>query len=64
MVACPATGNPSRDHDEACNITADDRAGIVYYYRYNNRGRLDRPTIGSTRRIKQIANDLARVVRI
>jgi RHS repeat-associated protein len=27
---------------------ADDRAGTVYNYRYNNRGRLDRLTIGAT----------------
>jgi RHS repeat-associated protein len=29
-------------------VTADDRGGTVYHYRYNNRGRLDRLTIGST----------------
>jgi YD repeat-containing protein len=28
-------------HDGAGNITADDRAGTVYDYRYNKRGRLD-----------------------
>ncbi len=35
-------------HDGAGNISADDRVGTVYNYRYNNRGRLDRLTIGST----------------
>lgn len=35
-------------HDGAGNITADDRVGITYNYRYNNRGRLDQLTIGST----------------
>ncbi len=35
-------------HDAAGNVTADDRAGTTYNYRYNNRGRLDRLTIGST----------------
>jgi YD repeat-containing protein len=35
-------------HDAAGNVTADDRTGTVHNYRYNNRGRLDRLTIGST----------------
>jgi uncharacterized protein RhaS with RHS repeats len=35
-------------HDAAGNITADDRSGTAYNYRYNNRARLDRLTIGST----------------
>jgi RHS repeat-associated protein len=35
-------------HDSAGNVTADDRIGTTYNYRYNNRGRLDRLTIGST----------------
>jgi YD repeat-containing protein len=35
-------------HDAAGNVTADDRVGTTYNYRYNNRARLDRLTIGST----------------
>src|SRR5262249_55559844 len=35
-------------HDGGGNITADDRAGTTLNYRYNNRGRLDRITTGST----------------
>jgi hypothetical protein len=29
-------------HDAAGNVTADDRTGTMFNYRYNNRGRLDR----------------------
>lgn len=35
----------SLTHDGAGNVTADDRAGTLYNYRYNNRGRLDRVSI-------------------
>ena len=35
-------------HDAAGNVTADDRSGTGYNYRYNNRARRDRLTIGST----------------
>lgn len=35
-------------YDGAGNIIADNRGGTVYNYRHNNRGRLDRLTIGST----------------
>jgi RHS repeat-associated protein len=35
-------------HDAAGNVTADDRSGTTYNYRYNKHGRLDRLTIGST----------------
>jgi RHS repeat-associated protein len=35
-------------HDAAGNVTADNRVGTTYNYRYNNRARLDRLTIGST----------------
>lgn len=34
-------------YDGAGNIIADDRGGTVYNYRHNNRGRLDRLTVGS-----------------
>jgi RHS repeat-associated protein len=35
-------------HDGAGNITADNRAGTTYNYRYNKRGRLDQLSIGAT----------------
>jgi hypothetical protein len=35
-------------YDSAGNVTADDRAGTAYNYRYNNRARMDRLTIGMT----------------
>jgi RHS repeat-associated protein len=38
----------SFSYDGAGNVTADTRASTVYNYRYNNRSRLDRLTIGST----------------
>lgn len=38
----------STTYDGAGNITSDNRSGTTYNYRYNNRGRLDQLTIGST----------------
>src|SRR5262245_61923377 len=35
-------------HDGAGRVTADDRAGTVYAYRYNQRGRLDQLTVGGS----------------
>jgi RHS repeat-associated protein len=35
-------------HDGAGNVTADNRVGSTYNYRYNNRSRLDRLTVGTT----------------
>ena len=35
-------------HDAAGNLVTDNRSGTSYSYRYNNRGRLDQLTIGST----------------
>jgi YD repeat-containing protein len=43
----PATVR-SFNYDGAGNVTADTRGSTAYNYRYNNRGRLDRLTIGST----------------
>jgi RHS repeat-associated protein len=43
-----ATTTRAFTHDGAGNVTADDRAGTIYNYRYNQRNRLDRLTIGST----------------
>jgi YD repeat-containing protein len=43
-----STAVRSFTYDAAGNVTADNRAGTVYNYRYNNRARLDRLTIGST----------------
>jgi RHS repeat-associated protein len=43
-----ATTVRSFTYDAAGNVTDDDRAGTVHHYRYNNRGRLDELTIGST----------------
>jgi RHS repeat-associated protein len=34
-------------HDGAGNISADDRAGTTYNYRYNKRGRLDQVSVGT-----------------
>jgi YD repeat-containing protein len=48
-------------HDGAGNISADDRAGTVYSYRYNNRGRLDRLTIGTTVTADYIYDGLERL---
>jgi len=36
------------DYDGAGNIITDTRGSTAYHYRYNNRNRLDRLTIGST----------------
>ncbi|WP_334364372.1 RHS repeat-associated core domain-containing protein [Bradyrhizobium sp. AZCC 1578] len=35
-------------HDAAGNLVTDNRSGTAYTYRYNNRGRLDQLSIGST----------------
>jgi hypothetical protein len=60
MLGYPSTSNRVSDvtqgsttvrslsYDNAGNITADGRSGTVYNYRYNNRARLDRLTIGAT----------------
>ncbi len=50
-------------HDAAGNVTADDRAGTTYHHRYNNRGRLDRLTIGATVTADYMACQVAHVCR-
>jgi len=47
-VTQSATTLRSLSYDAAGNTTADNRGGTIYNYRYNNRGRMDRLTIGST----------------
>lgn len=48
-------------HDGAGNITADDRAGTVYNYRYNNRGRIDRVSVGTQARSDFVYDALERL---
>jgi RHS repeat-associated protein len=48
-------------HDGAGNITADDRAGTVYDYRYNKRGRLDQVSVGTQVRADYVYDALERL---
>jgi RHS repeat-associated protein len=48
-------------HDNAGNVTADDRAGTVYNYAYNNRGRLSGLSIGATPTASYIFDGLERL---
>jgi RHS repeat-associated protein len=48
-------------HDAAGNMTADDRAGTVYAYRHNNRGRLDRVSVGAQVRADYVYDALERM---
>jgi RHS repeat-associated protein len=48
-------------HDGAGNITADDRAGTVYDYRYNKRGRLDQVRVATQVRAEYLYDALERL---
>lgn len=47
-VANNGTSIRTFSHDAAGNLVTDNRSGTAYTYRYNNRGRLDELSIGST----------------
>jgi RHS repeat-associated protein len=48
-------------HDGGGNVTADDRAGTTYNYRTNNRGRLDRASVGAQVRADYVYDALERL---
>jgi RHS repeat-associated protein len=48
-------------HDSSGNVSADDRAGTVYSYTYNNRGRLSGLTIGATSTVSYVYDGLERL---
>ena len=48
-------------HDAAGNMVADDRAAIVHGYRHNNRGRLDRVSVGAQVRADYVYDALERL---